>query len=157
MRFRNHNPAIPEADMTPMIDVVFQLISFFMLVTNFEQTQADERVKLPIDALAEPPKAVRETDLVVNIGFFRNEDGSLADTTPYVFRGDEQFTIPDFRRFLHAEAELIEFKSGVAALQETAIVIRADREVPFGSIQEFMEIAQQEQFEKFSLKARQAE
>ena len=44
-------------DMTPMIDIVFQLIAFFMVITNFEQTQADERVKLPRDALAKPPEA----------------------------------------------------------------------------------------------------
>ena len=45
-----------EVDMTPMIDVVFQLLAFFMVITNFEQTQADERVKLPRDQLAKPPK-----------------------------------------------------------------------------------------------------
>ena len=52
--------------MTPMIDIVFQLIAFFMIVTNFEQTQADERVKLPADELARPPIAPREQELVIN-------------------------------------------------------------------------------------------
>ena len=47
---------VPVMDMTPMIDVVFQLITFFMLVINFEQTEADERVKLPRDALARPQR-----------------------------------------------------------------------------------------------------
>ena len=36
-----------EPDMTPMIDIVFQLLTFFMIAINFENTKADERVKLP--------------------------------------------------------------------------------------------------------------
>ena len=51
----------PEIDMTPMIDCVFQLITFFMLVINFESTQADERVKLPESEIAKPPKVGKAT------------------------------------------------------------------------------------------------
>ena len=49
MRIKSSKPSLVDPDMTPMIDIVFQLIAFFMIVTNFEQTQADERVKLPED------------------------------------------------------------------------------------------------------------
>lgn len=54
MRIKRAASSVVEADMTPMIDMTFQLIAFFMIVTNFEQTQADERVKLPADQLARP-------------------------------------------------------------------------------------------------------
>ena len=57
MKINKVEPAVPEVDMTPMIDIVFQLIAFFMVITNFEQTQADERVKLPEDQLARPAKS----------------------------------------------------------------------------------------------------
>jgi len=57
MRIAGKKPEIADVDMTPMIDIVFQLIAFFMVVTNFANTKADERVKLPKDELARPPKA----------------------------------------------------------------------------------------------------
>ena len=37
----NHNTP-PELDMTPMIDVVFQLIIFFMLITDMSQKELEE-------------------------------------------------------------------------------------------------------------------
>ena len=41
MRINKSDAALAEVDMTPMIDIVFQLIAFFMVISNFEQTQAD--------------------------------------------------------------------------------------------------------------------
>src|SRR5215469_12782606 len=45
-----------ELDMTPMIDVVFLLIVFFTLVINFTAADQNERIKLPISELAQPPE-----------------------------------------------------------------------------------------------------
>ena len=47
MKIKAANVAVPEIDMTPMIDIVFQLITFFMVINNFDQNEADERVSLP--------------------------------------------------------------------------------------------------------------
>jgi len=45
-----------ELDMTPMIDVVFLLIVFFTLVINFTAADQNERIRLPISELAQPPE-----------------------------------------------------------------------------------------------------
>ena len=45
-----------EADMTPMIDIVFQLIAFFMVLVNFTQVDQDARVVLPSSVLSKPPE-----------------------------------------------------------------------------------------------------
>ena len=37
-----------EPDLTPLLDVVFQLITFFMLVINFSNDNYDQRVRLPV-------------------------------------------------------------------------------------------------------------
>ena len=55
MKMRKIEMGFTEPDMTPMIDIVFQLLTFFMIAINFENTKADERVKLPKDTLAKPP------------------------------------------------------------------------------------------------------
>lgn len=36
-----------EGDMTPMIDMTFQLIAFFMVLINFAEGDQDQRIKLP--------------------------------------------------------------------------------------------------------------
>ena len=39
-----------------MIDVVFLLIVFFTLVINFTEADQNERIKLPVSELAQPPE-----------------------------------------------------------------------------------------------------
>jgi biopolymer transport protein ExbD len=40
--------------MTPMIDMTFQLITFFMFVMNFSEAEQDDRIQLPLSQLAKP-------------------------------------------------------------------------------------------------------
>jgi biopolymer transport protein ExbD len=152
MRIQVHQPNIIEPDMTPMIDIVFQLITFFMVVTNFEQTQADERVKLPADELARPPIAPREQEVVVNVGFLRDKDGNLTDPTPYVFQADELIRVMDYGTRLRMEARVAETKKQDP--RAITVVIRSDGETPTGLVQELMRMGQEAGFEKFAFKAR---
>ena len=46
-----------EGDLTPMIDMTFQLIAFFMVLINFTEADQDERIKLPTSVLAKPATA----------------------------------------------------------------------------------------------------
>src|SRR5947209_9388150 len=60
-----------EPNLTPLLDVVFQLITFFMLVINFSTENYDQRVRLPVAGSARPieegEKAVSEDRLVLNV------------------------------------------------------------------------------------------
>jgi len=159
MRFHKHDPFLSEADMTPMIDVVFQLIAFFMVIINFEATQADERVKLPSSDLARPTKVKPDQELVLNIGFVRDADGKLLDPEPFVFyAGDEKIRISDMAEKLNLEAEFFQRKNKVANDSiKTTVIIRADAEVPTGMIQELIKLCRESKFEKFHLKAKSEE
>ncbi len=152
MRIRHHRPSFVDLDMTPMIDIVFQLIAFFMIVTNFEQTQADERVKLPSDELARPPVSQRENEIVLNIGFLRDADGNKLDPDPFVFLGEDQMRVLDYGPRLDLEARVAKAKGTDPA--SMSIVIRADNEVPTGLVQELIKLGQESGFVNFSLKAR---
>lgn len=83
MRIKPTKTGVKEVDMTPMIDIIFQLIAFFMVINNFEQSQVDERVKLPKDQLARPREKKAEDNYVLNIGFERNKQGEITGG-PYV-------------------------------------------------------------------------
>lgn len=155
MKFQKHQPSIAEVDMTPMIDIVFQLIAFFMVISNFEQTQADERVKLPKDTLAKPPEVKVEHELVINIGFIRDDKGEKIDPDPFVFYAGDAIRVPDFGEKLEREARLYKARGQDPA--DVTFVIRADKDVPTGLVQELMQMAQTEKtgFEKFAMKAMQ--
>ena len=152
MRIKSAKPTIVEADMTPMIDMTFQLIAFFMIVTNFEQTQADERVKLPEDELAQPPIAPREQELYINVGFERDKDGNIIDPTPYVFSKEGAKTAQAYASELQMEARVAKTKK--IEPSTITVVIRADSETPTGIVQELMKLAMDNGFSTFALKAK---
>ncbi len=153
MKFKHAKPTIVEADMTPMIDMTFQLIAFFMIVTNFDQTQADERVKLPADRLARPPKVARENEIVLNVGFLRNSDGSVS-SGPFIFYPGEDIRVADFEPRLRREFTISEKQHGLEKTQDTTIKIRSDGDVPTGMIQELIKMGKDIGFVKFALVAK---
>ena len=54
MRYAPQHTASVSADMTPMIDVVFLLLIFFLVATRFEQEERDMDVRLPQASTAQP-------------------------------------------------------------------------------------------------------
>ncbi|MEX1232708.1 MAG: biopolymer transporter ExbD [Planctomycetaceae bacterium] len=151
--FKPTKAYVSDIDMTPMIDVVFQLLTFFMVVINFEQTQADERVKLPRDQLAKPNEVKREHKVVVNMGFIRDKEGNKLSEPEILLMG-EQVPVLDFGPRLQTEARL--FRARNVDLKEVTVVIRADSEIPTGLVQELIRLAQEAEFEKFAMAAQQA-
>jgi biopolymer transport protein ExbD len=155
MRIKSASSTIPEVDMTPMIDVVFQLLAFFMMISNFEQSEADERVSLPKDQLAKPPENKRENSVVLNFGFERDKEGKILDPNPYLFFGDEKFTVQSVGNRLRQESQ---FYSTIGTdLADVTIEIRADQGVKTGMVQELIQLCQEEGigFQRFALKATQ--
>ncbi|MFH5803215.1 ExbD/TolR family protein [Alienimonas sp. DA493] len=160
MRVKEREPNVAEVDMTPMIDIVFQLIAFFMVITNFENTRADERVKLPIDAIARPIEAPRDKDLLLNVGFNRNADGSVIgdpDEALVFDQADEGKGVPIPQADAILAREARGFQDEGTKLEDVTVVIRADAEVPSGQIQNLISKAQAQQFTLFAVKAQQEE
>lgn len=152
MRFKKAPVAMVEMDMTPMIDVVFQLITFFMLITNFEQTQADERVKLPRNELAKPPEVRRENELTLNFGYIRSSTGEI-QAGPFLLYVGEQIPVPEFGDELRRESR--NYTELGRDPKEVTVIIRADADVPTGLVQQLIKLSQEAGFEKFALKATQ--
>jgi biopolymer transport protein ExbD len=142
-----------EVDMTPMIDIVFQLIAFFAVITNFEETQADERVKLPRDTLAKPPEVKVEHQLVLNVGFFRDMEGEKTDAQPWLFNFvDGEPVLPlSAGRQLTREANLFSDKG--IEVKDVTVKVRADAEVQTGIVQELIKLCQDAGFETFAMSA----
>ena len=134
-----------EMDMTPMIDVTFQLIAFFMFVLNFSEVDTDQRINLPSSELARPPDAPYSQPLTVQM---------TADDT-ILFAGDEMQ--PDaLQSALMREAQIIKAYPN-KKLSDVTVVLRADRKAKTGKVQEVIQMCQKAGFDMFALRGKSSD
>ena len=143
MKFiRKKYPVSAEPDMTPMIDMTFQLIAFFMVLLNFGEGELDARIKLPSSQLAKPPEAPLEAPLVLQ----------LTADDKVIFSGDA-IPISALDRPLRNERRFLELNGGNPA--DATVILRADANAKTGVVQEVIQMCQENGFEKFALRAKQ--
>jgi hypothetical protein len=93
---------IVDGDMTPMIDMTFQLIAFFMVLINFTQSEQNERIQLPDSQLAKPPDAPLEYPITLHL----TKEGTV------IIGGEEIMAIAGAgsSRYLSREANVLRIK-----------------------------------------------
>jgi biopolymer transport protein ExbD len=131
---KRENPAQEgiKMDMTPMIDVVFQLIIFFMLVTDMTQQDLAE-LKLPVAQMAAKDEN-EEGRMVINV----LKDGEIEIKRQKYSTLDDPGSVQALRNFLAREVQLgTKEPDGTS---ERALLIRADQFTEFKHIQKVMRI-----------------
>jgi len=126
-----------EMDMTPMIDMTFQLITFFMMLINFSQQEQDARVELPTSALVEPVEETGKED-ILTLQFTKG--GTV------LVMGDEVKVGPALEGIIDRERRVF---ARDKKLENAIVVIRADKTAHTGEIQEAIDICQKNKFERF--------
>lgn len=107
----------PELDITPLIDVLFMLIIFFVLTANFLQGRIE--VDLPV---GEAVAKTEENSLLLTV----RKDGS-------VLWGDRETRMEELAP-LAAEA----------AAARRDILLAGDREAPYGAVAEVLDVLRRE-------------
>jgi biopolymer transport protein ExbD len=136
-----------QPNLTPILDMVFQLITFFMLVVNFKTASVDQSLQLPVLGSARPLETKGEEDLLVlNIDAQGRLKvyGTTRDVGAYIAaeaRADAA----------RAAAKNKSFKPGDEL--PTTVVIRADRSTPFTLLNDIIKVCQKHNYRKFALKA----
>lgn len=110
----NKGRALDSLNLTPLIDVVFLLLIFFLVATQFSQDDQQLPIKLPSARNALPMTVVPE-ELVVNIG----ADGS------YMVRGE---------RVQAERLEAILAQSVADNPVQQTVILRGDRRTEFQSV-----------------------
>lgn len=147
MRFKK-SPTAPISgfDLTPMIDVTFQLIIFFMLLLNFTDAEQDQRVKLPVSELAKPPDTAYDEPLTIQL-----TSGGLI-----LFANEEFTSLEQLQSALRRETQIIQAYEG-KRVEDVTIIVRADRNAQTGLVQEIIQASQQAGFQKFALRGKQGQ
>jgi biopolymer transport protein ExbD len=65
MKIKKADTSVMEGDMTPMIDMSFQLIAFLMVLVNFSADDVSARVVLPESELARPPEGAPAENRII--------------------------------------------------------------------------------------------
>jgi biopolymer transport protein ExbD len=137
-----------EPNLTPILDMVFQLITFFMLVINFKSAEMDLSLKLPVVGSARPVDSKGQKELLVlnidDVGTLKIYNRPVANIDGYIQQ--------------EAQASMMAARlkpEDIEAGEElpTTIVIRADRATPFKMLNRVIKACQDNGFRKFALKA----
>lgn len=143
MRLNSRKPEMLEADLTPMIDMVFQLIAFFMVLINFTQTEANDEVMLPSSVLVKPQEEPLDFPIVVHVA----SDGR-------VIVGGDTYTAETLSNRFRSEIAVLNSR-GDLTLNDATVVIRAHRDVASGHVQEVIRVAQDLQLVNFALRVKE--
>ena len=106
-------------DLTPIIDMVFLLLIFFLVATTFQQTEREMQIALPTASAAQPISvALRE--LIINV--------------------DGQGRIVVSGRTLDSEALASLVRNAVAANPNQKVTVRGDRSVAYAHVVHVLDI-----------------
>lgn len=105
--------------MTPVIDIVFLLLIFFLVATTFQQAEREIQVALPEAESAGPISAVLR-EIVINV----RADGTLVV-------GGAQVTLDGLRGMVGDATE---------RNPEQKVSVRGDRDAPYGTVARVLDV-----------------
>jgi biopolymer transport protein ExbD len=106
-------------DMTPMIDMVFLLLIFFLVATTFHQAEREMQIALPEAATAGPISATLR-EIVVNV--------------------DAQGRIFVSRRELDPPALQAMIADAVKTNPDQKVAVRGDRQTPYANVVSVLDV-----------------
>ena len=130
--------------MTPMIDVVFLLIVFFTLVINFAAADQNERIKLPISELAQPPELPPTEPITLHV----LSKGNV------IYDGREH-TLPELKDILDFQLRFLKLMH--IPIEKVTVIVRADAACESGQVLDVIELCQGFKLTRFVLRAKQRE
>ena len=118
MRFRSENEENFSLDLTPLVDVVFLLLIFFMVSTVFIDFKRQMDISLPSSKSSAPSEVLEPVRVEVTVD-------------RQIFLNGEKINLKEFESAL----------SRISASKKSAI-IRADKNLPYGNVIKVMGMLQ---------------
>ncbi len=131
-----------EPDLTAMLDLVMQLLLYFIMCANFIDQENTADVELPVAQMAKPIAADDADVLFLNV----DRDGRV------LILGEPPKDLAATRLWLDNRALDAKGKSGDGPIR-TAIVVRAHKDASYDSVYRLMQACKEKGFRRFKLRA----
>jgi biopolymer transport protein ExbD len=132
-----------EPNLTPLLDLVLQLVMFFMLVANFVMDELSDKINLPVASQAKPLTAKDPNVHYLNV----TKEGKV------ILPIGDPLTTPEEIRFHMLQLARTHALGEQKAKDEVTVIIRADRDTRFVNIHKTMSAIKQAGFRKLQLRA----
>ncbi len=133
-----------EPNLVPLLDLVLQMLMFFIITVNFVSTQVNENIKLPVAQMAQPMKKDITDVLYLNI----NDKGQIE----VVGREQPLNDMSQIKNFLRIEYRNREVLAGPGQVN-TSVIIRADRNSEYSLVYQILRQCKEQGFRKMQLRA----
>jgi biopolymer transport protein ExbD len=159
-----------EPNMTPLLDIVLQMLMFFMMCVNFVSNQVTKEITLPRSGAVKPIDKTDPDWLYVNFKPFHlrefetrlppdkldevRKNFQEGDPTIYVVGVPDPMKLSLFRSWLKGEYEAAErIAKDQNKKVNTSIVIRADKDASYGMVFEIMNVCKVIGYKRLKLQA----
>ena len=161
---------VAEPNLTPLLDVVLQLLMFFMMCVNFVNEQVNEDIKLPRSQAVKPMDKTDPDVLFVNVKPFAVKDFQdrlpadvLARVQDKFREGDDCILVPGkepmtskelilWLKQQYEDAKMSAEQKGSKEVN-TAIVIRGHKDADYGQVFAILQKAKAAGFRRMMLRA----
>lgn len=131
-----------EPNLTPLLDMVLQLVMFFMLVANFVMDEMSDKVKLPTANQAKPLTANDRSITFVNV-----------ERTGRVLVPGKEALLTDKEITGHMREIVRNHPLGEKCTDVVTVIVRADKDTKFKDIFKVMAAIKSAGFKKLQLRA----
>jgi biopolymer transport protein ExbD len=138
-----------DPNLTPLLDVVLQLLMFFMMCTNFVTTQVNKNIQLPVMTSARPADKKDVDLLYLNI----RTDGAVEVVGRDPMKTPEAIKTFLNKQFQDAERIAKQDKDNKDHRVKTVIALRADKNVEYRRVYEVMHWCKEVGFRRFHMHA----
>jgi biopolymer transport protein ExbD len=153
-----------EPNLTPLLDLVLQMVMFFMLVVHFENEQKNEKVKLPAASIAKALTKDHSKVLFINqlpdTGDSETENRPSQRSLFTVFEKTamrELTTLPQLKVYLQNQYErdeaLTKKEDWAAGKGRSLVILRADKGCTFKQVYDVMTTVRSVGYTEIQLRA----
>lgn len=139
-----HDRQESEPNLVPLLDLVLQLVMFFMMCANFVVKQTDQTIMLPVAESAKPADETPGDVVFLNI----DASGRLLVFGQPLAEGQ----IPAFLRAAYDEA-MRKAASRNIDQPDTLVIIRADRDADYAAVYHLMRLCREAGLRRLQLRA----
>ncbi len=144
--------AADEPNMTPLLDVVLQLVMFFMLCANFAMDEVNETIKLPDSIAGKALDSKVDAYVMLNVNaqgqVLIGRDNEVLDTQVKV----RNYMRQQFDQDKERTARLGKAKEWEDGMGRSVIILRADKNCNFKHVYDVMQACQQVGYRNIQLR-----